>query len=99
MRKPLIGIVSKHKISTTNSLISDKVKQAVFDNGGVAMVVLRRKPMKLLLQNTVMIMIFQYLEYVQVKIILQEHLEELLVKYIILKSIMYHFMSIFTVLK
>lgn len=36
MRKPLIGIVSKHEISTTNSLISDKVKQAVFDNGGVA---------------------------------------------------------------
>lgn len=40
MNNPVIGIVAKH-IKTenvrTNSLIRDEVKQAIFDNGGVAM--------------------------------------------------------------
>lgn len=44
MDKPIIGIVSKHyatyKSSRTDTFIRDEVKQAVFDNGGVAIGIL-----------------------------------------------------------
>ena len=44
MNKPIIGIVSKHyatyKSSRTDTFIRDEVKQAVFDNGGIAIGIL-----------------------------------------------------------
>ncbi len=44
MKKPVIGIVSKHyatyKTERTDTFIRDEVKQAVFDNGGVAIGIL-----------------------------------------------------------
>ena len=40
-RKPIIGIVSKHEIEIVrNSLISNDVKQAIFDNDGIAIGIL-----------------------------------------------------------
>lgn len=43
-KKPIIGIVSKHyatyKSSRTDTFIRDEVKQAIFDNGGVAIGIL-----------------------------------------------------------
>lgn len=44
MNKPIIGIVSKHyatyKINKIDTFIRDEVKQAVFDNGGIAIGIL-----------------------------------------------------------
>lgn len=44
MIKPIIGIVSKHydsyKSSRTDTFIRDEVKQAIFDNGGIAIGIL-----------------------------------------------------------
>lgn len=44
MRKPIIGIVSKHyatyKTSRTDTFVRDEVKQAIFDNGGIAIGIL-----------------------------------------------------------
>lgn len=44
MNKPIIGIVSKHyskyKLNKFDTFISDDVKQAVFDNGGIAIGIL-----------------------------------------------------------
>ena len=44
MNKPIIGIVSKHyatyKSSRADTFIRDEVKQAIFDNGGVAIGIL-----------------------------------------------------------
>ena len=44
MNKPIIGIVSKHyatyKSNRTDTFIRDEVKQAIFDNGGVAIGIL-----------------------------------------------------------
>ena len=43
-KKPIIGIVSKHyanyKSERVDTFIRDEVKQAVFDNGGVAIGIL-----------------------------------------------------------
>lgn len=39
-RKPIIGIVSKHETYIDKALISDDVKQAIFDNGGIAIGIL-----------------------------------------------------------
>lgn len=41
MNKPIIGIVAKHRINDIeatrpDSKIRDEVKQAIFDNGGIA---------------------------------------------------------------
>jgi len=44
MKKPIIGIVSKHyaeyKSNKIDTFIRDEVKQAIFDNGGVAIGIL-----------------------------------------------------------
>lgn len=44
MRKPIIGIVSKHyetyETNDTDTYISDDLKQAIFDNGGIAIGIL-----------------------------------------------------------
>ena len=44
MKMPIIGIVSKHyatyKSERTDTFVRDEVKQAVFDNGGVAIGIL-----------------------------------------------------------
>lgn len=43
MKKPVIGLVAKHRKTDsirTNSLIRDEYKQAIFDNGGVAIGIL-----------------------------------------------------------
>ncbi len=49
MKKPLIGIVSKHFIKDyirPDTFIRDEVKQAVFDNGGIAIGILPTCPNK-----------------------------------------------------
>lgn len=43
MKKPVIGLVAKHRKTDnvrTNSLIRDEYKQAIFDNGGIAIGIL-----------------------------------------------------------
>ena len=44
MNKPIIGIVSKHyatyKSNRTDTFIRDEVKQAIYDNGGIAIGIL-----------------------------------------------------------
>lgn len=44
MRKPIIGIVSKHhekyETKNTHTFVSDDLKQAIFDNGGIAIGIL-----------------------------------------------------------
>lgn len=42
-KQVIIGIVARHKAieeKRTNSLIRDEVKQAIFDNGGIAIGIL-----------------------------------------------------------
>ena len=42
-RKPIIGIVSKHLLKNEtrpNMFIKDEIKQAIFDNGGIAIGIL-----------------------------------------------------------
>lgn len=43
LKKVIIGIVAKHKkedVIRTESLIRDEIKQAIFDNGGIAVGIL-----------------------------------------------------------
>ena len=44
MNKPIIGIVSKHyatyKSNKIDTFVRDEVKQAIFDNGGIAIGIL-----------------------------------------------------------
>ena len=49
-RKPIIGIVSKHLLkdeTRPNMFIRDEIKQAVFDNGGIAIGVILPKNEKI----------------------------------------------------
>ena len=47
MNKPIIGIVSKHyatyKSNKIDTFVRDEVKQAIFDNGGIAIGILPTK--------------------------------------------------------
>ena len=48
-KKPIIGIVSKHfmkKETRPNMYIRDEIKQAIFDNGGIAIGILLPKDEK-----------------------------------------------------
>ena len=45
-RKPIIGIVSKHLLkdeTRPNMFIRDEIKQAIFDNGGIAIGIISQK--------------------------------------------------------
>lgn len=49
-RKPIIGIVSKHLLKNEtrpNMFIRDEIKQAIFDNGGIAIGILLPKDEKI----------------------------------------------------
>ena len=45
-KKPIIGVVSKHFLSDEirpNMFVRDEIKQAIFDNGGIAIGILLPK--------------------------------------------------------
>ena len=49
-RKPIIGIVSKHLLkdeTRLNMFVRDEIKQAIFDNGGIAIGILLPKNEKI----------------------------------------------------
>mgnify|MGYP000354436936 CR=1 FL=1 len=51
MNKPIIGIVSKHyatyKSNKIDTFVRDEIKQAIFDNGGIAIGILLPKNEKI----------------------------------------------------
>jgi len=52
-KKPIIGIVSKHFLKDEirpNMFIRDEIKQAIFDNGGIAIGIILPKDEKLMLK-------------------------------------------------